>query len=141
RSSRWWTPPGACTGPPVRNAPRGGMARDLPQRVSVAAQWVVIAAGIAAFVVAAPPGRHVPRTVCGWILTILAALGLGVVALLADISGRLAGLAVIPPIEIANATAGRIPPARGELAERGRYLFTVASCALCHGAMVQRVRN
>ena len=47
------------------------------------------------------------------------------------------------PEQIAAATAGRIRrpdparlsgPAQAELVERGRYLFTVASCALCHGA-------
>lgn len=55
---------------------------------------------------------------------------------------RLPALAVIPPEQIAAAAAGRIPrpgparlsdPPRAELVERGRYLFAVASCALCHG--------
>jgi mono/diheme cytochrome c family protein len=50
---------------------------------------------------------------------------------------------VIPPEQIAASAAGRIPrpdparlsdPSQAELVERGRYLFAVASCALCHGA-------
>lgn len=124
-------------------APGGGMARDLPQRVLVAAQWVVLAAGAVKFVVAGPRGRRVPRTVRGWILTVLAVVVGGVVALLAGIIVRLPALAVIPPEQIAAATAGGVPrpdparlsdPARAELVERGRYLFTVGSCALCHGS-------
>jgi mono/diheme cytochrome c family protein len=120
----------------------GGMARDLPQRVLVAAQWVVIAAGLVGFVVAGPRGRRVPRTVRGWVLVGLVLVGGGVIALLAGIIVRLPALTVIPPEQIAAATAGRIArpdPARlgdapqAQLVERGRYLFTVASCALCHG--------
>jgi len=114
-------------------APRGGMARDVPQRLLVAAQWVVIVAGIAAFVIAAPPGRRVPRTAREWVVTVLAVIAAGVITALAAIIVRLPTLGVIPPTEIVAATAGRIPRAEGDLAERGRYLFTVASCALCHG--------
>src|SRR5262249_54028216 len=115
-------------------APRGGMARDVPQRVLIAAQWIVIVAGIVTFVIAAPPGRRVPRTARGWVVTVLAVIVAGVVAVRAAIIVRLPTLGVIPPTEIVAATAGRIPRAQGELPERGRYLFTVASCALCHGA-------
>ena len=49
---------------------------------------------------------------------------------------------MIPPDRIAQAVTGSIPrpdpaslpdPRAAALVERGRYLFTVASCALCHG--------
>src|SRR5207247_1912910 len=55
---------------------------------------------------------------------------------------RRPALAVIPPEQSADAVTGGIPhpdperlsdPARRALVERGRYLYTVASCALCHG--------
>jgi mono/diheme cytochrome c family protein len=119
-----------------------GMARDVPQRVLVAAQWVVLVAGVVAFVIAAPHGRRMPHTVRGWVLTVVVILGVLVLALLAGVIVRLPALAVIPPEQIAAATAGRIPrpdaarlsdPTQAQLVERGRYLFAVASCALCHG--------
>jgi mono/diheme cytochrome c family protein len=121
----------------------GGMPRDVPQRVLVAAQWLVIVAGVVGWVGAAPRGRRLPHGLRAWLLTVIVVVGGLVVALLAMVVVRLPALAVIPPERIAAATAGRIPrpdPARlggsprAELVERGRYLFTVASCALCHGA-------
>ena len=123
-------------------APGGGMARDVPQRVLVAAQGVVIAAGVVMFVVAGPRGRRVPRTVRGWVVTALVVVGIVVLAMLAGIIVRLPALAVIPPEQIAGAVTDGIPrpdparlsdPTKGALVERGRYLFTVGSCALCHG--------
>jgi mono/diheme cytochrome c family protein len=123
-------------------APRGGMARDVPQRLLVAAQWVVVVAGVMGLVVAGPRGRRVPHTVRGQVLTALAAVDVVIVAVVAGVIVRLRALAVIPPAEIAAATAGRISrpdparagdPSRRELVERGCYLFPVASCALCHG--------
>jgi mono/diheme cytochrome c family protein len=120
----------------------GGMARDVPQRVLVAAQWVVLVGGVVGFMVAGSRGRRVSHTVRGWVLTVVVVVGVLTLALLAAVIVRLPALAVIPPEQIAAATAGRIPrpdPARfsdrsgAQLAERGRYLFAVASCALCHG--------
>lgn len=123
-------------------APGGGMARDLPQRVLVAAQWLVVAVGVVMFVLVGPRGRRVPRTLRGWVATALLVVGGVVLALLARGVERLPALAVIPAGQIAGAVTDRIPrpvptpPAdrtKGALVERGRYLFTVASCALCHG--------
>jgi mono/diheme cytochrome c family protein len=123
-------------------APGDGMARDVPQRVLVVAQWVVIVAGVVGFVVVGPRGRRLPRTARGWVLTVVVAVGVLVLALLAVVIVRLPALEVIPPEQIAAATAGRIPrpasarldaPPQAELVERGRYLFAVVSCALCHG--------
>src|SRR3989442_12191231 len=39
-------------------APGGGLARDVPQRVLVGAQWVVVVAGGGVVVVAGPPRRR-----------------------------------------------------------------------------------
>ena len=121
-------------------APDGGMARDLPQRVLLAAQGFVLAVAVVMFALAGPRGRRVPRTVRGWAVTALVVLGVVVLALLARIVERLPALAVIPPGQIAGAVTDGIPrpgptadPSKGALVERGRYLFTVGSCALCHG--------
>src|SRR4029434_4305638 len=100
-------------------------------------------AGVVGLVAAWPRGRRVPHTVRGWVLAVVVVVAVLVLALLAVVIVRLPALAVIPPEQIAAATAGRIPrpdPARldalwqAALVERGRYLFAVASCALCHGA-------
>ena len=124
-------------------APGGGMARDVPQRVLIAAQWVVSALGVVMFLVAGPRGRRVPHTVRGWMVTAIIVVGIVVLALLAGFIVRLPALAVIPPEQIAGAVTGGIPrpdrarlsdPTKGALVDRGRYLFTVSSCALCHGA-------
>ena len=124
-------------------ATAAGITRDVPQRVLIAAQWVVIAAGVVLFVVAAPSGRRLPRTARGWALTALVVAGMAALAVVAGVVVRLPALAVIPPQQIADAVTGGIPrpgaarladPAQGALVERGRYLYTVASCALCHGA-------
>src|SRR5206468_4012489 len=52
-------------------APGGGLARDVPQRVLVGAQWVVVVAGVVMLVIAGPRGRRMPRTVRGWVVTAL----------------------------------------------------------------------
>jgi len=123
-------------------APGGGLARDVPQRVLVGAQWVVVVAGVVMLVIAGPRGRRVPRTVRGWVVTALVVGGAVVLGLVVGIIVRLPALAVIPPEQIAGAVTGGIPhpdperlsdPAQRALVERGRYLYTVASCALCHG--------
>jgi mono/diheme cytochrome c family protein len=124
-------------------ATAGGMARDLPQRALVGAQWVVLVGGVVLLILAAPPGRRLPWTVRGWVLTVLAVSVVGVLAVVAGAIARLPALAVIPPEQIADAVTGGIPlpaaarladPSQGPAVERGRYLYTVASCALCHGA-------
>src|SRR5262249_9708115 len=93
----------------------GGMARDVPQRVLGAARWVVFVAGVVGLVVAEPRGRRAPHTVRGWVLTVIVVTGALVAAALTAVIVRLPALAVIPPEQIAAATAGRIPrpnPAR-----------------------------
>jgi len=119
-----------------------GVARgDLPQRLLIGAQWLVIAAGVVTFVAAGPRGRRLPRTPRGWVVTALVVIGAVVVAMVAGVIVRLPALGVIPPARIADAVTGSIPrpdparladPRQAALVERGRYLYTVASCALCH---------
>lgn len=119
-----------------------GMPRDLIQRMLVGGQWLVLIAGAAAFILAGPPEHRFPRGVRGWLLTVLAGVGLVACGLIGVAVYRLPALRIIPPEQIARAVTASIPqpdpatfssPEQAALAARGRYLFTVASCAFCHG--------
>ncbi len=116
---------------------------DLPQRVLVTAQWIVAALGVVLFVAAGPPGRRLPHTARGWAVTVGVVVVVAAAALATGVVERLPALGAIPPERIAAAATADIPrpdPARlGDagrpaLVARGRYLYTVASCVLCHGA-------
>ncbi len=111
------------------------------QQALVATQWLVLVLGAAAFVYAGPRERRFPATGRGRVGVMLGVA----VLLIAGAGGALIydlpQLTVIPPRQIvAGATAGIFKPDRGSLGsveraalvERGRYLFTIASCALCH---------
>jgi mono/diheme cytochrome c family protein len=120
----------------------GGLPRDWPQRVLDIGQWLVLALGVAGFFYAAPPGRRLPQRRRGWVLAILGVLGLGACGLVGAAVYRLPQLEVIPPDIIASGAAPALPtpdpaslktPEQTALATRGRYLYGVASCALCHG--------
>ena len=122
--------------------PDGSFPRVLPQQLLVGGQWLVLVIGIAAFVLATPHGQRFPRglrsrlRVVGWILA------LQLCALVGAAVNALPALGVIPPERMADAATGSIPdpdpaslgsPEQVALVQRGRYLFTVASCAFCHG--------
>jgi mono/diheme cytochrome c family protein len=120
----------------------GGPPRDWPQRVLDIGQWLVLALGVVGFVYAAPPGQRLPQRRRGWVLAILGVLGLGACGLVGAAVYRLPQLEVIPPQIIASGAAPALPtpdpaalktPEQTALATRGRYLYGVASCALCHG--------
>jgi|GEM_PF-598123 cytochrome c oxidase cbb3-type subunit 2 len=113
------------------------------QRGLVDIQWLVIALGVFAFAFAAPrERRRFPANARGWARLAASAAVLVVAGVAGAIVYDLPHLAVIPPQKLAaGATAGIFRPERAALGsdgqaalvERGRYLFTVASCALCHG--------
>jgi len=112
-----------------------GPSRDWPQSALVIAQWVVLAVGVVAFVAVPRPRRGRWITFGGIAIGIL--FGMVVYVLY-----ELPLLGAIPPEQIVAGAAGGIPEAKvpesaskeqAALAQRGRYLFTVASCALCHG--------
>jgi mono/diheme cytochrome c family protein len=120
---------------------RAGDARGLPQRLLIGAQWLVVLGGIVGFIFAPPAHRRFPRRTRGWLRTIWAALAFGVLGLVTWALYSLPALGIIPPEQIAGAVTGSIPeaerarlgrPDQAAMAERGRYLFTVSSCALCH---------
>jgi mono/diheme cytochrome c family protein len=123
-------------------ATTSGLPRDLLQRLLIAGQWVVLLGGALAFVLAGSPERRFSRRVRGWLLIMLAGVGLVACGAIGVAVYRMPALRIIPPEQIAHAVTASIPqpdpatlssPEEAALAERGRYLFTVASCAFCHG--------
>ena len=120
----------------------GPVWRHRPQEALIIAQWIAVAAGLVAFVLAAPPGHRWPHTWGGWLAASLTLTGLVAVAVVGWALYGLPALRVTPPDEIARTVTASIPrpgateaasPEQAALATRGRYLYTVASCALCHG--------
>jgi mono/diheme cytochrome c family protein len=118
-----------------------GLPRDLPQKLLIGGQWLVLIAGVVAFVLAGPAEDRFPRRAGGWILSALVILGILILGLIELAIYRLPALGIIPPEQVANSVLRAIPeakpallrsPEQRALAERGQYLFTVASCALCH---------
>ena len=107
------------------------------QSVLVASQWIVLAIGAAAFVFAAPRSRRLPQTALGWAVVI----GIVLLGVVVWVIAALPTLRFMPPeLIVRGATAGipapdparlTTPEARA-LVGRGRYLYTVASCAFCH---------
>jgi mono/diheme cytochrome c family protein len=119
---------------------RAGTALWLPE-VLVWLQWGVLIGGAIVVALAAPKGKRTPKTVLGWaVLGVTVAAGL-LVALVASALFYLPALPMIPPQEIAKTALGEVyvpkpgqfgSPEHKAMLERGRYLYTVASCALCH---------
>jgi len=118
------------------------LPHDFVQRALVGGQWLVLLGGIVLFLLAGPPERRLPRDVRGWLRLAGAALGIGILGVIGAALYATPALSVIPPEQIAGAIARAIPqpnlaasesPERAALAARGRYLFAVASCAMCHG--------
>jgi mono/diheme cytochrome c family protein len=122
-------------------APDGRPRSDGRQALLVEAQWIVLALGVVGFIIAAPRSQRFPRTARGW------AMGIGVVVaiLLLGAAGwviaELPTLSFIPPDQIISGATGGIPdpdlaslktPEARALVRRGRYLYTIASCAFCH---------
>ncbi len=116
----------------------GGLSRDLPQTLLIGGQWAVLVLGIVAFVFGPPREHRFPRRVRGWILAILALLGLALVWLFGSLLYDLPQVNVIPPGVVARPMptpnlANATTPEKTALVERGAYIYTIASCALCHG--------
>jgi mono/diheme cytochrome c family protein len=109
------------------------------ERALSVAQWVVGVLALLRFLI---PLRGERRDARAWVL----ALGLagGAVGLVYGgwVVYQLPALEGVPPEQVEAATVGGLPPVdlgrvrtpeEKVLAERGRYLFNVASCVMCHG--------
>ena len=122
-----------------------GAPRELAQRILIDAQWFVLLVGAVLFLLAGPPDRRLPQGVRSWLKAVVNVGGLVAVGLVGAVLYATPTLTVIPPEQIAGPIArsvpqpvlgaggAPVPPERAALAARGRYVFAVASCALCHG--------
>jgi mono/diheme cytochrome c family protein len=115
-----------------------GLGPSRLQSALVGGQWLLLAAGLILLLLAGPAERRWPRRKAR---AVLAALGLGLVALLAGMLYDLPNLSIIPPDQLSAGFLAGLPkldpqafqgPEDLALGERGRYLFTVNSCAVCH---------
>ncbi len=116
-------------------------SRELPQRILIYGQWIVLLVGILAFIVAGPAEKRWPRSARGWALwgaVTVAVLLLGIAAWAVY---QLPTMPGVNPEQVAGQYLDRIhrpePERLGSqeyatLIDRGRLVFTVASCALCH---------
>ena len=120
----------------------GRLPRDWPQRALIWAQWLVLAAAGLAWVTAGPRERRPSRGFLGWVLAVAIVAGLAVLALLAKVLYDTPVLGFVPPEAIGGSVGAAVhqpdPSSfatveQANLSARGRYLYTVASCAFCHG--------
>lgn len=122
----------------------------MPQQVLIMAQWVVLGGGLIAFVFAGPRDRRWPRRPTGWMLLTLTVAAIGGLALVMRILYEMPASSFVPPDVVANpvlATIHEPDPVTFHSAEqaamvtRGKYLFSVASCAMCHQGNGEGVRK
>jgi mono/diheme cytochrome c family protein len=121
---------------------KAGPSRDWPQTWLVNAQWAVLLLGVVAFVFATYRERRFRTGKWRWVGVIGPLLGLLVLLIVGSPIYHLPFLTLIPPEQITTGATAGIPkpdpsqmktPEQAALVERGRYIFTVASCVLCHG--------
>jgi mono/diheme cytochrome c family protein len=132
-------------------SPDGRPRSDRRQTALVEAQWAILAIGVVAFVFAAPRSRRFPRTVRGWAISAGLVLGILLLGAVGWVIAGLPTLGFIPPEQIVRGATAGIPEPdlaavrtaeERALVSRGRYLYTIASCAFCHnptGAGGQKV--
>src|SRR5256712_3454925 len=120
-----------------------GGPRDLGQRILVDAQWLTLLLGAVLFFLAGPPERRLPPGVRGWLKLVGVVGGIILLGVIGGVLYATPTLRIIPPEQIAGGIDRTIPqldparfasPERAALAARGRYVFSVASCAMCHGS-------
>lgn len=131
-------PPAVLTYADQQFGQKDGPSREWPQTWLINAQWIVLGAGFIAFLFA----THLsPRPERRWARSLAGTAGLALLGLIGYVLYQLPLLPLIPPEQmVARVTAG-IPepnaaalktPEQSALVNRGRYLYTIASCALCH---------
>jgi mono/diheme cytochrome c family protein len=120
-----------------------GAPRDWPQAWLIRGQWLVLFIGVVLFILAGPAERRWPRTRRGWLKLSGGIVGLVILALLCAALYQLPLLRIIPPEQIIKGATAGLPtpdssrlgsPERAAMVARGRYIYSVASCATCHGA-------
>ncbi len=120
----------------------GSLPRDWPQDLLIWAQWILLVGGVLVFALAGPAERRLPRGTGGWAKLASAVVAAFVLAGLGWVLYSTPVLWFVPPEQISLSVTAGIPtpdpdgfdgPEERALAERGRYLYTVTSCAFCHG--------
>jgi mono/diheme cytochrome c family protein len=118
-----------------------GAPRARLQTTLIDLQLMVLIAGALLFTFAGPRERRFPRALRGWLILAACLLLLLLLGGLGWVLYSLPTVGFIPPEQIVSGATSGIPnpdpasfktPEQKALVERGRYLFTVSSCALCH---------
>jgi len=119
-----------------------GAFPDLPQQLLIGGQWLILIVGGIAFIFAGPAECRFPRGKKAWFIIGLSSFGIGVVILVVIFVYYTPTLSIIPPEEIAAGVTSQMPktdpakinnPEQAAMVERGRYLFKIVSCNMCHG--------
>jgi mono/diheme cytochrome c family protein len=118
-----------------------GLASAAPVEQALSlAQWITAGLALLRFLI---PSRGERRDARAWARTLGIAAGAVGLVIGGYIVYRLPTLSWVPPELVEDITVGGLPPVDPRrvatpeqqlLAERGRYLFNVASCVMCHGA-------
>ena len=125
--------------PPVLTYSAGSYANEpspSPDRIQgwlVAAQWAAALIALAALI-------RLPSSRRGWLLAALGAAAVGLAFAAGWFVYATPAIGFLPPDQVADGATRSIPapdvsalpPEKAAMARRGQYLFTVASCALCH---------
>jgi mono/diheme cytochrome c family protein len=111
------------------------------QTTLIDSQWIVLIGGALLFTFAGPREHRFPGSVRGWLTLVVSVVVLLLLGLVGWVIYALPTLSFIPPEQIVSGATAGIPepdPAgfktleQKALVQRGRYLFSVASCAFCH---------
>jgi cytochrome c oxidase cbb3-type subunit 2 len=125
--------------PPVLTYSAGSYANQpspWPNRIQdwlVAGQWVAALVALAAIV-------RLPSSRRGWLAAIFAIVAACLFLAIGWFVYETPAIGVLPPDQVAAGATGSIPTPdvaglpteQAAMVRRGQYLFTVASCALCH---------
>jgi mono/diheme cytochrome c family protein len=115
--------------------------QDWVQKTLIDLQWVVLIGGALLFTLGASAEQRFPRSGRGWLTLGISLAALLLFGLAGWVLYALPTLSFIPPNKIVSGVTAGIPepdpsgfktPEQKAMVERGRYLFTIASCAYCH---------
>jgi mono/diheme cytochrome c family protein len=122
---------------------QNGLPRDLPQTILTGAQWLVLVIGLVAFVFGPPTERRFPKRLRDWVLAALVIVGVVILIFVGFAVYESPQLSLIPPDILVGGAVGTQPtlnltdvttPEQMAMVQRGQYIYTIAPCALCHGA-------
>ena len=115
------------------------LRRDMPQSLLIWMQYAVIAVGVIAWIIT--PRRRVVHDGPGGGVAVIFTVLMLVFAAAAVVVYRYPAIDRLPAALVINAFASSIPQPKTDdlpayqaaLIDRGRYLYTIGSCAYCHG--------